>query len=236
MGGGVGVSVHGGHRVVCEKTIFAMPETGIGLFPDVGASYFLPRLPGQLGMFLGLTGQRLRAADCVYAGIGDYFIPVDRHDEIIAALRAGCEIVATLSAFSEDSGSPPLRTRRDLIDRCFGAESVLEIERALENENDAAAAEILAELRTKSPVSRMIAYRQLRAGATMDFDACMKMEYRLSQHVMAGHDFYEGVRALIIDKDSKPNWRPFALGDVTANMVNGYFEAAPTGDLTFEIT
>lgn len=234
MGGGVGVSVHGDHRVVCEKTVFAMPETGIGLFPDVGASYFLPRLPGQLGMFLGLTGHRLRAADCVYAGIGDHYIPVDRHDDLIAALRAGRDIAATLTALSEDAGSPPLRTRRELIDRCFSAESVIEIERALEHEDDATAAETLAVLRTKSPVSRMIAYRQLRAGATMDFDACMKMEYRLSQHVMAGHDFYEGVRALIIDKDNKPNWRPGALPDVTTDMVAGYFASPPSGELTFE--
>ena len=234
MGGGVGVSLHGGHRVVCEKTVFAMPETGIGLFPDVGASYFLPRLPGELGMFLGLTGDRLRAADCVYAGIGDVYIPRDRHDALIGALRAGNDIAATLSGLNEDAGPAPLRARRDLIDRCFGAGSVIEIERALEREDDAAAVEILAVLRTKSPVSCMIAHRQLRAGATMGFDDCMKMEYRLSQHVMAGHDFFEGVRALIIDKDNKPDWRPVALPDVTDDMVARYFASPPSGDLTFD--
>jgi enoyl-CoA hydratase len=234
MGGGVGISLHGRYRVVCEKTMFAMPETGIGLFPDVGASYFLPRLPGELGMFLGLTGHRLRAADCMYAGIGDYFIPVERHDEIVAALRDGGDIAATLSRLSEDAGAPPLRDQRDWIDRCFGADSVSEIWRALENEDSDDSTDILKVLRTKSPLGCMMTYRQVRAGATMDFDACMKMEYRMSQRVMAGHDFFEGVRALIIDKDNQPEWRPGALSDVTLDMVAEYFAPPPQGDLTFD--
>lgn len=233
MGGGVGISVHGRHRVLSEKTLFAMPETGIGMFPDVGGSFFLPRLPGELGMFLGLTGHRLRAADCIYAGIGDCYIPTSCHDELIGALRTGGDISATLSQLSEDAGEPPLLARRDLIDRCFSAASVPAIERALENDDGEGAADMLAAMRSKSPISQMIAYRQLRAGAALDFDGCMVMEYRLSQHVMAGHDFAEGVRAMIIDKDNTPDWRPSALSQVSPDMVEGYFAPPPSGDLTF---
>ena len=234
MGGGVGISLHGSHRVVCEKTMFAMPETGIGLFPDVGASYFLPRLSGELGMFLGLTGHRLRAADCVYAGIGDYFIPMGRHDDIVAVLRDGGDIATTLAGLSEVAGAPPLRNQRDWIDRCFGAGSVLEIWSALNKEECEGAKDALTALRTKSPLGCMITHRQLRSGAAMDFDACMKMEFRISQQVMADHDFFEGVRALIIDKDNKPEWRPGVLSDVTPDMVARFFVPPSQGELTFD--
>lgn len=233
MGGGVGVSVHGRHRVLCEKTLFAMPETGIGMFPDVGGSFFLPRLPGELGMFLGLTGHRLRAADCIYAGIGDCYIPISRHEDLIAALRTGGDIPATLSDMSEDAGEAPLLALRELIDRCFSTGSVPAIERALENDDAEGAADMLGAMRGKSPISQMITYRQLRAGAGLDFDDCMVMEYRLSQHVMAGHDFAEGVRAIIIDKDNTPDWRPGSLSQISADMVEGYFSPVKSGELTF---
>ena len=237
MGGGVGVSVHGRYRVVGDNTLFAMPETGIGLFPDVGASFFLPRMPGALGLYLGLTGSRLRAADCLYVGIGDFYIPTARHDALIDGLRqtsgAEAQIRTVLADFAQSAETPPLAELRDTIDQCFTAESPQAIETALERAGDAAALKMLETLRRKSPISLMVTHRQLRAGVAMAFDDCMVMEFRLSQRVMADHDFYEGVRALIIDKDNTPNWRPDALADITPAMVDAYFAPAPTGDLTF---
>ena len=237
MGGGVGVSVHGRHRVVGDNTLFAMPETGIGLFPDVGASYFLPRLPGAIGLYLGLTGARLRAADCLYVGLGDYYIPTDRHNALIAALRGvsgdADDIPAILQNFNEAIEVAPLTERRDLIDRCFNADSVLSVAAALERDGGETAAQVLKTLRQKSPISMMVTHRQLREGAALDFDACMVMEFRLSQHAMAAPDFYEGVRALIIDKDNAPAWRPRDLAKITAAMVDDYFSPLPVGDLTF---
>jgi len=237
MGGGVGVSVHGRHRVVGDNTLFAMPETGIGLFPDVGASFFLPRMPGALGLYLGLTGSRLRAADCLYVGIGDCYVPTDRHDGLIDALRrkfgVADQIQSVLDDFAQPAGAPPLVELRDIIDQCFTAGSPQAIEAALERADGAAALKMLETLRGKSPISLMVTHRQLGAGATLGFDDCMVMEFRLSQRVMADHDFYEGVRALIIDKDNAPDWRPGALTDITPAMVDAYFAPAPTGDLTF---
>ncbi len=234
MGGGVGLSVHGRHRVLSEATMFAMPETGIGLFPDVGGSYFLPRLPGKNGMYLALTGSRLRAADCLYAGIGDAYVPVDRHDAVIDVLRDDADPAAVLREASVDPGAPPLADHRAAIDRCFGAESVEAITAALEAEGGDWAAKTLDVMAGKSPVSQKIAFRQIKSGARLDFDDCMRMEFRLSQHVMAGHDFFEGVRAVVIDKDQTPRWQPDRLDAVTDKMVDAYF--APLGDaeLTFD--
>lgn len=234
MGGGVGLSVHGRHRVLCEATMFAMPETGIGLFPDVGGSYFLPRLPGEIGLYLALTGSRLRTADCLYAGIGDAFVPVDRHDAVIDVLRDDAEPSAVLREASADPGTPPLAEHRAAIDHCFGGESVEAIVAALKAESSNWAAKTLGVMAGKSPVSQKIAFRQIRTGAALEFDDCMRMEFRLSQRVMAGHDFFEGVRAVVIDKDQAPRWQPDRLDAVTADMVDEYF--APLGDaeLTFD--
>lgn len=234
MGGGVGLSVHGRHRVLCEATMFAMPETGIGLFPDVGGAYFLPRLPGEIGLYLALTGNRLRAADCLYAGIGDAYVPADRHDAVIDVLRDDAAPSAVLCEASTDPGAPPLAEHRAAVDRCFGGHSVEAIVAALEAESSDWAAKTLAVMAGKSPVSQKIAFRQIRTGAALDFDDCMRMEFRLSQRVMAGHDFFEGVRAVMIDKDQAPHWQPDRLDAVTADMVDEYF--APLGDaeLTFD--
>jgi len=228
MGGGVGLSVHARHRVVSGRTVFAMPETGIGLFPDVGGSYFLPRMPGEIGMYLALTGARLRAADCLYTGIGDVHVPDGRHDDLIATLREGAEIGDTLDAFAADAGPPPLAEIRGAIDRCFSAGSVEAIQAALEAEGNAWARATLAAMAGKSPTSQKIAYRQIREGKDLDFEECMRMEYRLSQHVMAANDFFEGVRAVVVDKDQAPAWRPGRLSDVADSDIDAYF--APLGE------
>lgn len=234
MGGGVGVSVHASHRVVSESTVFAMPETGIGLFPDVGGSYFLPRLPGETGTYLGLTGARLKATDCLYAGIGDCYVPDGRHDDLIAGLRNGSEVGAVLDELAEDAGAPALARHRQAINRCFGKDSVEAILTALEAEGSEWAEKARRDLAAKSPTSLKITFRALRAGAKLGFDECMVMEYRLSQRVMAGHDFFEGVRAVVIDKDQTPRWRPPVLEEIGEAEVERYFAPLGRDDLTFE--
>jgi enoyl-CoA hydratase len=238
MGGGVGVSVHGSHRVVSERTVFAMPETGIGLFPDVGATYVLPRLPGALGMYLGLSGARLGAADCLYAGIGACYVPSARLDELEAALAeadlsgdAHAAVEAVLARFRDDPGPPPLLADIDRIDACYGQRDLKAVLRALEDDPTGWGQAQVATLSTKSPTSLAVTFRQLRAGASLEFDHAMRLEYRLVHRFMAGHDFREGVRAVIIDKDNRPQWRPSTLDGVTAADVEAYFRPLPGGDL-----
>jgi enoyl-CoA hydratase len=238
MGGGVGVSVHGSHRVVTERTAFAMPETGIGLFPDVGATYVLPRLPGALGMYLGLTGARLGAADCLFAGIGSCYVPAGRLDQLEGALAeadlagdARGAVEGVLDRFRDDPGPPPLAEHMARIDLCYGRDELAAVLRALEAEPTGWGRAQLETLATKSPTSLAVTFRQLRQGAALDFDEAMRLEYRLVHRFVAGHDFREGVRALIIDKDNRPQWRPDRLEDVTAADVEAYFRPLPGGDL-----
>lgn len=233
MGGGVGLSIHAGHRIAADNTMFAMPETGIGLFPDVGGSWFLPRLPGQIGMFMALTGARLGPADCVHAGICDAFIPGESHDELIAALRGGAPLGETVDRLTGSPGDAPLMAQREAIDRCFAGGSVEAILAALEAEGTDWAEQQRAVMARKSPTSQKIAFRQLREGRRLDFDACMVMEYRMAQRVMQGGDFFEGVRAVVVDKDQSPKWSPASLAEVDEAMVERYFRAPATGDLSF---
>jgi enoyl-CoA hydratase len=240
MGGGVGVSVHGSHRVVTERTVFAMPETGIGFFPDVGATYMLPRLRGALGMYLGLTGARLNAAGCVWAGIGSCFIPSERLDALEDALvradlraDAGDTVDRLLAGFQAQSGPAPLAEDIDRIDSCYGREDFGALLEALGDEKTGWGEGQLAQLSSKSPTSLAVTFRQLQEGAALDFDDAMRLEYRLVPRFLAGHDFREGVRALIIDKDGRPKWRPNRLDDVSAADVEAYFRPLPRGDLQF---
>jgi enoyl-CoA hydratase len=234
MGGGVGVSVHARHRVVCEATMLAMPETGIGLFPDVGATYFLPRMPGRLGAYMALTGARLKAADCLYGGIADVFAPVARHGALIQALRGAPDIETVLQDFAVEAGIPPLAAHRAGIDRSFAGGAVEAIVAALEAEGTDWAEAQLGAMAGKSPTSQKIALRQIQLGAGLDFDECMRLEYRLSQHCMAGHDFFEGVRAVVIDKDQAPKWRPARLDQVSDAAVAEYFAPLGAAELTFD--
>jgi len=249
MGGGVGVSVHGSHRVATENTVFAMPETGIGLFPDVGGTWFLPRLPGGLGLYLALTGARLKAADCWYAGLATHVVPADRLPEVTAALseaekgetesdRRFQAVTAMLDSFHEDPGPAPLESRRAAIDRCFvGRISVEEVLAALEGETGATAdwaAETMAAIRGKCPFATKAAFRQLQVGAGLsDFTRCMEIEYRLSQRLAPGPNFAEGVRTTIIDKGDAPRWRPESLEAVDPREVDALFAPLPEGDLPF---
>jgi enoyl-CoA hydratase len=247
MGGGAGISVNGAYRIATERTLFAMPETAIGLFPDVGATRFLNRCPGYVGRYLGLTGVRLGAADALYCGFATHFVPHDRVTELVGALgvfvpergRDSDRIDAALTRFAQDPGSASLATLRPVIDRCFAGGSVEKILDALAGEAKAGgahadwAAETQAGLLTKSPTSLKITLRQLVIGRDYDLEAALTLEYRLTQHVMAAHDFYEGVRAMLIDKDQKPHWQPATLAEVSDGMVDIFFAPIADRELRF---
>jgi enoyl-CoA hydratase len=223
MGGGVGVSVHGSHRVADETMTFAMPETGIGLFPDVGGSFFLPRLPGELGLYAGLTGARLKTADAVYVGVATHVVPAARRTALIERLAGGESADAVVDALAISPSDAPLAALREKIDQCFAGNSVEEILNTLDYDESDWAKETAKTIRAKSPTATKIAFRQIREGKYLDFDACMRMEFRMVNRVIAGHDFYEGVRATIIDKDGAPKWSPDALGEITNADVDAYF-------------
>jgi enoyl-CoA hydratase len=237
MGGGVGVSVHGSHRVAGDRFLFAMPEVGIGFFPDVGATWFLPRMPGELGAYCALSGERLAAPDGVAAGIATHRVSSARFDDLRDVLCGATSVDALLAAFAESKSEAPIVARKNAIDRCFKGDSVEPIVAALEREGAAAgtdaefAAATAANIRTKSPTSLAIALAQLRAGKDLDFGACMQTEFRIVSRIIHGHDFYEGVRAVIVDKDNSPRWRPAALSDVTAAEVERHFAPLPNGEL-----
>jgi enoyl-CoA hydratase len=236
MGGGVGISIHGSHRVATEYFSFAMPETGIGFYPDVGGSYLLSRCPGQTGIYLGLTGARIKAADALYLGLVDHFIKREHGAELIDALAskpfigdANIGIAAIIKNYSvADTAQPPLALHRALIDRCFAFDTVEEIIHALQTTADEWCAATAKILRSKSPTSLKVTLQELRQAARLSFDDCMKMEYRLTLRFLLGQDFYEGIRAAIIDKDHTPQWQPSALDAVTQSDVDNYF--APLND------
>ena len=228
MGGGVGVSLHGSHRVADESMQFAMPETGIGLFPDVGGSFFLPRLPGEIGMYLGLTGTRLKTADAICAGLATHFVPAIRRESLIDALADGMEIADALSAMSEPVAESNLESQRRAIDNIFSGRNVEAVLAALDADRSDWAQTTAKTIRTKSPTATKLAFRQIRNGKSLNFDDCMRMEFRMVNRVIAGHDFYEGVRATIIDKDGAPHWKPASLAEVSDADIDAYF--APLGN------
>ena len=223
MGGGIGVSVHGSHRVADASALFAMPETGIGFFPDVGGSFILSRCPGEIGMYLALTGARLTAADALHAGLATHLVPAARWPGLIDALARGETPAAALSTLTEPPPAAPLAEHRAKIDRIFAGSSVEDILAALDRDGTEWSRETAAAIGARSPTSLKLACREVRAGRRLDFDDCMRMEFRMASRILGGHDFYEGVRAAIIDKDNAPRWRPPALEEVTAEAVGAYF-------------
>jgi len=227
MGGGLGVSVHGRYRAVTENAIVAMPETAIGLFPDIGASHFLNLLRGQLGMYLALTGNRIGPADAVFSGLATHLIPTAKLSLVSARMREARDAASILSELAEDAGEAPLARDFEKINRVFAKNSVEAILDALDHEGEwgRTTAELL---RTRSPTSLKLTFRQIREGAKRDFRSCMRMEYRIVARAMEGHDFYEGVRAALIDKDQRPRWQPSRLEDVSDEDIARYF--APLKD------
>jgi enoyl-CoA hydratase len=233
MGGGVGLSVHGSHRVAGDKFLFAMPEVGIGFFPDVGATWFLPRMPGELGAYCALTGERLSANDAMAVALATHRVASARFSELADALCGAAPVDEVLAAFAEPAGDAPLAKARPAIDRLFKGDRVEDILAALDGEAASGgpdarfAADTAATICTKSPTSLKIALAQVRAGGRLSFEACMQTEFRIVSRIIHGHDFYEGVRAVIVDKDNAPRWRPATLAEVTTAEVERHF--APLG-------
>jgi len=228
MGGGVGISVHGSHRVAGDKFVFAMPEVGIGFFPDVGGTWFLPRLPGELGTYCALTGERLAASDAVAAGVATHRVDSGRFPELLEALCGAIPVDAVLAAFAQTPGEGPVMAERGAIDRVFAGGRVEDILAGLDataaGGADAAFASAAAALmRTKSPTSLKLALAQMRRGRALDFVECMRTEFRIVSRVVHGHDVYEGIRAVIIDKDQSPRWQPSTLEGVSAPEVERHF-------------
>ena len=245
MGGGVGLSVHGGFRVATERTRVGMPETTIGLFPDVGGAWFLARLPGEAGTYLALTGVPVTVGDCLALGIATHVVPSERIADLEVALHAADlsddphgAVKAVLDSFAlaaDGLGETPTVAARDEIDRCFSAPTAEEIVVRLRASKSGFAAHALETLAAKSPTSVKVTLEQIRRGGRAGtFAETMTMEYRMSQHFARGHDFPEGVRALLVDKDHDPKWNPARLEEVSDAAVAGYFDAVPWRELTFD--
>jgi len=229
MGGGVGISEPADVRIATERTTYAMPETGIGLFPDVGGGWFLPRLPGQTGVWLALTGARLKAADTVFLGIHTHYLQTDTLEAFRAILAADPAYpIDVADGLEDDAGEAPIEAHLDAIDRLFAFDTVEEIFAALEADGGEWALAQLAVLKTKSPQSLKVSLRQLRTGATLEtFAENMAMEYALGGRVVSTHDFQEGVRAVIVDKDNAPKWSPADLSGVTDATLDALFAPLP---------
>ncbi|XP_003217467.1 3-hydroxyisobutyryl-CoA hydrolase, mitochondrial [Anolis carolinensis] len=244
MGGGVGMSVHGHFRVATEKTLFAMPETALGLFPDVGGGYFLPRLSGKLGFYLALTGFRLKGRDVQKAGVATHFIEAEK----VAALEK--DLTELKSPSKENVGEILdlyhkkckldqekefiLAEHMDKINSLFSANSMEEIIQKLKKDGSPFALKQLETISKMSPTSLKMTFRQLREGASMNLQEVLVMEYRLSQACMRGHDFYEGVRTVLIDRDQSPKWKPATLEEVTDEFLDSCFQSLGTNDLKLQ--
>ncbi|MDB5630895.1 MAG: Enoyl-CoA hydratase/isomerase [Tardiphaga sp.] len=240
MGGGVGLAAHGRHRVVNEKTKLAMPEVGIGFFPDVGGTWLLARAPGETGTYFGLTGQTMNGADAMAAGFADVFIAAKDWPAARAALteldvsRGDDDVQAVLKQFSSPPGDAPVSEQRAQIDRLFAFETMTEIVDALENDSSDFARATLDALRTKSPTSMVVTLKLLRqARASSSLEECLSREYIAALQVFVSDDFLEGVRAAIIDKDRNPKWKPADLAGVTPEIVARYFDAEGREPLVF---
>ena len=238
MGGGVGVSIPGDYWIATEKTLFAMPETGLGLFPDVGGGWFLPRLPGAIGMYLALTGARLKADDLYHLGIATHVMTSADQEALIDQLAVAAAdqdgIESVLSGFHKAPEGGPITALKEKIDQYYSGSTVEAIIDALKAGDDWAKAEADS-LLLKSPTSLKLTFEQLVKGAkATTFREVMQMEYRMVQRCVSGHDFPEGVRALLIDKDRQTNWHPSALESVEDQAIVQYFAPLDDGDLAFQ--
>jgi enoyl-CoA hydratase len=238
MGGGVGVSAHASHRIVTERSSVAMPEVAIGYFPDVGACFLLARAPGFTGTYLALTGTRAAAADAISCGLADLHIPAARLDDLPAALadcRGMHDVKARLDKFSAPPADGRLAAARFWIDRCFGADTVEEIFERLAQCDEQEARAALETMGKMSPTSLKITLRNIRSALSFDHvEQSFKQDYRVSLACLAEHDFIEGIRAAIVDKDRNPVWRPDTLEAVTPDIVERHFRPPGALDLKFD--
>jgi enoyl-CoA hydratase len=232
MGGGVGLSRPCRFRVATERTTFAMPETGIGLFPDVGGGWYLSRMPDHIGLWLALTGARLKAADCELIGVAtDYVESADIPELKDWIVKDPAAVEVLLTEFEADAGRPPIAQHQDEIARLFAHDSVEAIVAALKAADSDWAREQLAVMATKSPQTMKVAFRELKLGAAAkSFAENMAMEYRIGARVVQRHDFLEGVRAVIVDKDNQARWDPPTLEGVTEPMLDAIFAPLSSTD------
>jgi enoyl-CoA hydratase len=233
MGGGCGLSLHGSHIVATERTVLAMPETMLGLFPDVGASWFLNELEGEMGVYLGLSGVRLKANDLVALGLASHYVSSNWLDGLIDDLAGRPTLDAeaverALDRHATDAGSPVVAPEAERIDALFAGATVEAIAAALDLAPEAWAQEALATIRRASPSSLKVTLRELRGARGRDLAEMLAIEYRLAVRSASAHDFREGVRAILVDKDNMPRWQPDLLEAVDDAAVDGYF--APFAD------
>ncbi|MFC3907721.1 enoyl-CoA hydratase/isomerase family protein [Legionella dresdenensis] len=239
MGGGVGISLHGSHPVATQNFVFAMPETGIGLFPDIGASYHLVRCPGASGNYLGLTGNRLNNQDALALGLVRHCIDSESLAEVVTGLvaldltsDAHKRVSEFLNQFSQPAQQAPILNAMDNINHYFSESNARTIAEKLAASKDEWAINISRTIQQKSPLSMAVTCEQLQRAKKLSLAECLIMDYRLVNHFMAGHDFYEGIRALLVDKDKSPRWQPKRLEDISETMIKCYFDAVPV-ELSF---
>jgi enoyl-CoA hydratase/carnithine racemase len=234
MGGGFGVSFHGSHRVLTENAVFAMPEVGIGFFPDVGGSHILPRLADSFGMYLGLTGNRIRYGDAFLSGLATHTIKAADQADLVEALAAGGEPEQVLNRFHAPVAGETDNETLSVIHRHFSKDSLRAVLASLKEAPPTSefAAKTLATMLSRSPTSLKVAWRQIRAGAGLSMDECMRMEFRILNRMLTGHDFYEGIRAALIDKGSTPVWLPSSLDAIDEGDIDAYFAPLGEGELT----
>jgi enoyl-CoA hydratase len=237
MGGGVGLSAHASHRIVTERSAVAMPEVGIGFFPDVGAAFLLARAPGYAGTYLALTGDRVGAADAIYCGLADVHIAAAKLAELPAALadcRTGNDVQARLGEMSAAPLPGRLPAAQQWIDACYGDDEVETIVDRLRSSNLEATRAALTTIGKMSPTSLKVTLRNIRAAVSFGrVEASFQQDYRIALACIAGHDFIEGIRATIVDKDRNPKWRPDKLEDVTTEIVDRHFKSVGALELTF---
>jgi enoyl-CoA hydratase/carnithine racemase len=233
MGGGMGIAQGGpdcGLRIVTERTKMAMPEVNIGLFPDVGGSHFLSHAPGALGMYLGLTGLTIGAADALYVGLADMFVPSEQLPALQALIAStpGAQLAQAIRSFAApftaQAGASELQAQRALVDRHFGADSVAAVMASLAGDDHPFAQKALAAMRQRSPMMMCVTREMLARGAALDVADCLRMERSLVRRNFEHGEVLEGVRALVIDKDNAPKWNPPSLEQVTPEMVARFFE------------
>ena len=230
MGGGVGISQPCTFRVATENTMFAMPEGNIGLFPDVGASWYLPRLPGAVGKFLALTAARLDGAECLWAGLATHYLEAASLPEAKARIARGDDVEETLAALSVTPPEARITGNAKRIDTLFGHDRLEDIVSALEVDDSEWAGKELAKVRGKCPATSKVALRQFAENAACEtFADNMRMEYRVASRMMLRHDFAEGVRAVLVDKTGDPQWDPATPEGVTPAMLDEIFADSPEG-------
>jgi enoyl-CoA hydratase len=236
MGSGVGITLYGTHRVAGERYRFAMPEAGIGLFPDDGVSWVLAQLPDEIGMYLALTGRSVGRADAYRLGLVTHCIPAARFAEIRRAVADADPVDPVLDTRGEDPGPGEFEALRETIARCFAADSVEGVVARLEAERGAEqtwAEGVLEDLRRCAPTSLKVTHRHVRLARRLDLRATLAQDYRLACRFMENHDFYEGVRAVLVDRDQQPQWRPGRLSDVSEALIDSYF--APLGGAELQL-